>query len=66
MRKAVIYINAQPAGFLTEDEEGYHFEYSQEYVSQSDPRSGLQGWGMIFGLPVSSANLGWGFIPRCW
>jgi serine/threonine-protein kinase HipA len=48
MRKAVIYINAQPAGFLTEDEEGYHFEYSKEYVSQPDPRSGLQGWGDDF------------------
>lgn len=37
MRKAKIYMHDLWAGTLTEDENGYHFQYEQEYLnSESD------------------------------
>jgi serine/threonine-protein kinase HipA len=38
MRKAAIKVGNQFAGILTEDDQGYHFEYDQEYISRSDAR----------------------------
>ena len=32
MKQAVVYYNNQLAGLLTEDEEGYHFAYTEEYL----------------------------------
>ena len=34
MRKAAIKIEAQLAGWLTQDEQGYHFMYDQAYAAQ--------------------------------
>ena len=36
MRRAAIKIGNQLAGVLTEDEQGYHFEYDKEYIARSD------------------------------
>ena len=33
MKQAVVYYKNQLAGLLTEDEEGYHFVYTEEYLS---------------------------------
>ncbi len=38
MRKAIIKLNTQIAGWLTQDDQGYHFEYAKDYLSQKDPR----------------------------
>ena len=34
MKQAVIYYKNQLAGLLTEDEEGYHFVYDEDYLAQ--------------------------------
>lgn len=34
MRQGEIWVNSQPAGVLTEDDNGYHFKYQQEYLEQ--------------------------------
>ncbi|MCB9312328.1 MAG: HipA N-terminal domain-containing protein [Saprospiraceae bacterium] len=36
MRKAAISIHDQLAGWLTEDEDGYHFQYDTDYISLPD------------------------------
>ncbi|WP_314895255.1 HipA N-terminal domain-containing protein [uncultured Capnocytophaga sp.] len=33
MKQAVVYYKNELAGLLTEDEEGYHFAYTEEYLS---------------------------------
>jgi len=38
LRKAAIKINNQVAGWLTQDEQGYHFVYSQAHVAQTGAR----------------------------
>jgi serine/threonine-protein kinase HipA len=38
LRKAVIKIEDQLAGWLTQDEEGYHFVYNQTYAAQPNVR----------------------------
>ena len=38
MRKAAIKIGDQLAGWLTQDERGYHFEYDNAYSSQPDAK----------------------------
>lgn len=38
MRKAAVKIENQIAGWLTQDEQGYHFEYDQTYMSQPEAR----------------------------
>jgi len=37
MRKAKIKFNNETAGWLTEDENGYHFVYDSTYLSGKDP-----------------------------
>ena len=39
MRKAIIKIENQVTGWLTQDELGYHFEYDKKYLSQSNARA---------------------------
>lgn len=34
MKKAKIYVHQYWAGTLTEDEEGYHFQYEADYLAQ--------------------------------
>ena len=34
MRQGEIWVNNQLAGVLTEDDNGYHFKYQQEYLEQ--------------------------------
>ena len=34
MRQGEIWVNNQLAGVLTEDDNGYHFKYHQEYLEQ--------------------------------
>ena len=34
MRQGEIWVNNQLSGILTEDENGYHFTYQQEYIEQ--------------------------------
>ncbi len=36
MRQGEIWVNKDLAGILTEDEEGYHFAYSQAYLGKED------------------------------
>ena len=38
MRKAAIKVGNQLAGWLTQDGQGYRFEYDTSYVSQPDAR----------------------------
>ena len=38
MRKAAIKVENQFSGWLTQDEQGYHFVYDEFYVKQSDAR----------------------------
>lgn len=38
MRKAAIKINDQLAGWLTQDDQGYHFEYDEAYAAQPNAR----------------------------
>ena len=38
MRKAVIKIDDQLAGWLTQDEQGYHFVYDQAYAAHTGAR----------------------------
>src|SRR5665811_328123 len=37
MRQGEIWVNKVLAGILTEDDEGYHFAYSQDYLGMMDP-----------------------------
>ena len=37
MRKAAILINGKIAGWLTQDEDGYHFAYDQQYLQSEAP-----------------------------
>lgn len=34
MRKAIIKIDTQLTGWLTQDDKGYHFEYAKAYLNQ--------------------------------
>ena len=34
MRKAIIKIDTQLSGWLTQDDKGYHFEYAKAYLNQ--------------------------------
>lgn len=38
MRKASIKIENQLAGWLSQDEQGYHFEYDENYATQAGAR----------------------------
>jgi serine/threonine-protein kinase HipA len=38
LRKAAIKIGDQLAGWLTQDEQGYHFEYAKAYLNQTDAK----------------------------
>lgn len=38
MRKAIIKLDTQRAGWLTQDDEGYHFSYDPIYLSQPDAK----------------------------
>lgn len=38
MRKAAIKINDQLAGWHTQDDQGYHFEYDKTYAAQPNAR----------------------------
>ena len=50
MKQAVVYYKNELAGLLTEDEEGYHFAYTEEYLllPQAKPIS--------LTLPLQSAS----------
>ena len=36
MKSAKVYVHEKYAGILTEDEEGYHFQYEESYLSEPD------------------------------
>ncbi|MCK9627639.1 MAG: HipA N-terminal domain-containing protein [Bacteroidales bacterium] len=38
MRKAIIKMDTQVAGWLTQDENGYHFKYDSAYLSQTNAK----------------------------
>jgi len=38
MRQAKVYMGNKLAGMLTEDEEGYHFQYHTDYLNEPDVR----------------------------
>lgn len=38
MRRAAIMVGNQCAGWLTEDEKGYHFQYDKAYLQEGSPR----------------------------
>lgn len=38
MRKAAVKIDGTLAGWLTQDEDGYHFVYDKSYAAQQDAR----------------------------
>lgn len=46
MRKAEIKIHHDLAGWLSEDENGYHFQYAPEYIQSNDPKP------ISLGLPI--------------
>ncbi|QSE97248.1 HipA N-terminal domain-containing protein [Fulvivirga lutea] len=48
MKKAKVYMHTQLAGVLTEDENGYHFNYDPTYLEQNDSES------ISLTLPLSS------------
>lgn len=37
MKKAKVYMYDQMAGILTEDENGFHFEYDKSYLESKEP-----------------------------
>lgn len=37
MKQAKVYMYDRTAGILTEDENGYHFQYDQSYLESKDP-----------------------------
>jgi serine/threonine-protein kinase HipA len=37
MRKAKVFVHQSFAGILTENEEGYHFQYNTEYLNDENP-----------------------------
>ena len=39
MRSAEIKFNHKTAGILTEDENGYHFQYDEQYLESSGPEA---------------------------
>jgi serine/threonine-protein kinase HipA len=39
MRKAEVKMHEKVAGWLTQDEEGYHFGYSKPYLESSNPEA---------------------------
>ena len=38
MRKAIIKMDTQIAGWLTQDDIGYHFEYAKTYLTQAEAK----------------------------
>ena len=38
MRKAIIRMDDQVAGWLTQDENGYHYKYNPDYLSQTNAK----------------------------
>lgn len=38
MRKAIIKMDTQLAGWLSQDDSGYHFEYAKVYLSQPEAK----------------------------
>ena len=38
MRKAIVKIEMQVAGVLTQDDKGYHFEYEKLYLGKADAK----------------------------
>jgi len=38
MRKAIIKTDTQMSGWLTQDDNGYHFEYAKVYLNQIDAK----------------------------
>jgi serine/threonine-protein kinase HipA len=68
MRQAEIKINNQKAGRLWQDEEGYHFEYDFEYISNGIP------WPVSLTMPIQKepfqSNILFpffdGLIPEGW
>lgn len=68
MRKAAIKIEDQLAGWLTEDELGYHFVYDRAYISSQNARP------ISLTLPLSEASYSSkvlfpffdGLIPEGW
>ncbi|MGD9976538.1 MAG: HipA N-terminal domain-containing protein [Bacteroidales bacterium] len=39
MRKAEVKMHEKTAGWLTQDEEGYHFEYDKLYLESNNPEA---------------------------
>ena len=39
MRRAKVYMYEKFAGTLTEDDEGYHFQYDSQYLKSEDPEA---------------------------
>ena len=38
MRKAIVKMDAQLAGWISQDDDGYHFEYAKSYLVNIDAR----------------------------
>ena len=49
MRKAAIKLHDQTAGWLTQDEHGYHFEYDRSFLKSDKPQP------VSLSLPVQEA-----------
>ena len=68
MRKAEIKIHDQTAGWLSQDEEGYHFIYDGSYLDMPDPEP------VSLTIPLQKANYSSkilfpffdGLIPEGW
>lgn len=68
MKTAKVYMHDKLAGILTEDEEGYHFQYDQSYLEHPD----AEAISFTFPLTVDPYNSKMlfpffdGLIPEGW
>jgi serine/threonine-protein kinase HipA len=72
MRKAEIKYNNIRAGFLSQDDEGYHFQYDSKYLEALDTNKSLQAISATFPMKteayVSKTLFAFfdGLIPEGW
>ncbi len=68
MRKARILIEKQLVGILTQDDQGYHFEYDKAYLDQENPKPVSLTLPLQIGLYTSNVLFPFfdGLIPEGW
>ncbi|MBP6046018.1 MAG: HipA N-terminal domain-containing protein [Ferruginibacter sp.] len=68
MRKAIIKMDMQKAGWLTQDDTGYHFEYDPAYLNKEDAKP--VSLTLPLQEPIYTSNILFpffdGLIPEGW